>query len=120
MADQQAQEIGKAGSNFVQEQLKMKYVYDYMFHVLFQYAKLLKYQPTIPEGAVEVCSETLICNTQGLRKRFRSYSRIDRPSDSSPCNLQHPFDQTTLEALLRRKRNLTKRIEQLVESEISR
>ncbi|KAK3017594.1 hypothetical protein RJ639_004828, partial [Escallonia herrerae] len=36
-----AQAIGKAASNFIQEELKMDYVYDYMFHLLNEYAKLL-------------------------------------------------------------------------------
>ncbi|CAI9101804.1 OLC1v1039219C1 [Oldenlandia corymbosa var. corymbosa] len=115
----QVREIGKAGSKFVQEQLKMKYVYDYMFHVLYQYAKLLKYQPTVPKGAVEVCSDTFICNTKGLRKKFRLSSKVDSPSDSGPCNLQHPYDHRTLEAFVRRKSNLTKKIEQWEESDIS-
>ncbi|KAF7148521.1 hypothetical protein RHSIM_Rhsim03G0183600 [Rhododendron simsii] len=37
-----AQEIGKAGSDFTQEDLKMDYVYDYMFHLLNEYAKLMR------------------------------------------------------------------------------
>ncbi|KAL3517148.1 hypothetical protein ACH5RR_024050 [Cinchona calisaya] len=107
----EAQDIGKAGSKFIQEELRMRYVYDYMFHVLYQYAKLLKYQPTVPKGALEVCSETLICNSKGLRRKFRSYSMVNKPSDSSPCTLQPPFDQLTLQDLLRRKENQTKQIE---------
>ncbi|CAK9180083.1 unnamed protein product, partial [Ilex paraguariensis] len=48
----------------------MEYVYDYMFHLLNEYAKLLKYKPTVPPGAVEVCSETMVCNAKGLDREF--------------------------------------------------
>lgn len=111
MVDKQAQEIGKAGNRFVQEELTMRHVYDYMFHVLYQYAKLLKYQPTVPKGALEVCSETLICNSKGLRKKFRSQSMVTSPANSTPCTLQPSFDQPKFQALLKRKENLTKQIE---------
>ena len=111
MADNQAHEIGKAGSRFVQEKLMMRHVYDYMFPVSYQYAKLLKYQPTVPKGAVEVCSETLICNSKGLRKKFRSYSMVTNPAESSPCTLQPHFDQQKIQDLLKRKEHLKKQIE---------
>ncbi|KAH7522676.1 hypothetical protein FEM48_Zijuj07G0163900 [Ziziphus jujuba var. spinosa] len=39
--------IGKAGSKFIQENVKMKYAYDYLFHVLDEYAKQLKFKPSI-------------------------------------------------------------------------
>ncbi|CAL5375465.1 unnamed protein product [Camellia sinensis] len=60
------QEIGKAGSKFIQEELKMKSVYDYMFHLLYQYGTLLKYKPTVPEGSIEVCLETMACSRTEL------------------------------------------------------
>ncbi|KAB5569178.1 hypothetical protein DKX38_002971 [Salix brachista] len=53
--DKVAQAIGKAGSKFIQENLKMERVYDYMFHLLTKYSELLKFKPRIPEGAAERC-----------------------------------------------------------------
>ncbi|XP_029130220.1 uncharacterized protein LOC109813382 [Cajanus cajan] len=65
-----AQAIGDGGTNYILENLKMKFVYDYMFHLLNSYAKLLKFKPTIPPGAVEFCPESMACSLRGLRKRF--------------------------------------------------
>ncbi|GFZ15339.1 O-glucosyltransferase rumi-like protein [Actinidia rufa] len=49
-----AQAIGKAASDFIQEDMKMDYVYDYMFHLLSEYAKLMRYKPTVPRKAIEL------------------------------------------------------------------
>ncbi|KAK2976534.1 hypothetical protein RJ640_023772 [Escallonia rubra] len=105
-----AQAIGKAGSKFIQEGLKMKYVYDYMFHLLYEYAKLLRYQPTVPGGAVEVCSESLICSGKGLKKKFKMHSLVKDPADTGPCTMLPPYDLSDLQALLERKANLTKQV----------
>ncbi|KAK7394794.1 hypothetical protein VNO78_15333 [Psophocarpus tetragonolobus] len=61
-----AEAIGKPGRNFIKENLKMKFVYDYMFHVLSEYARLLRFEPIILEGAVEICSENLVCPKNDL------------------------------------------------------
>ncbi|THG16071.1 hypothetical protein TEA_005606 [Camellia sinensis var. sinensis] len=106
-----AQEIGKAGSKFVQEELNMKNVYDYMFHLLYEYGKLLKYKPTVPDGSIEVCSETMACSGKGLRKKFKINSMVKGPADTSPCTMPPPYDPTTLQSFLQRKENLTKQVE---------
>ncbi|XWS48941.1 hypothetical protein CRYUN_Cryun13aG0120400 [Craigia yunnanensis] len=51
--------IEKIASYFMQEQLKMDYIYDYMYNLLNEYAKLLKFEPRIPKGALELCSEVM-------------------------------------------------------------
>ncbi|KAK4411373.1 hypothetical protein Sango_0210300 [Sesamum angolense] len=51
-----AQEIGKPAAKC--KKLKMQNIYDYCFHVLNEYAKLLRYKPI--EGSKETCSETLV------------------------------------------------------------
>lgn len=106
----QAQEIGKAGSKFVQENLAMEYVYDYSFHLLNEYAKLLKYKPTIPEGAVETCSEALVCSVKGQKRRYRKHSMVKSPSDSLPCILPPSYEQSAFRAFLERKENLTNQV----------
>ncbi|KAE8712875.1 protein LURP-one-related 4 [Hibiscus syriacus] len=103
-----AQEIGKAASSFMQEQLKMDYVYDYMFHLLNEYAKLLKFEPIIPQGATELCSEVIACHAEGLqgrKKKFMMESLVKGPSITNPCTLPPPYDPRALAAFLRRKNN---------------
>ncbi|XP_073307469.1 uncharacterized protein [Primulina huaijiensis] len=114
-----AQEIGKSGSDYVQENLKMKYVYDYIFHLLNEYSKLMKYKPSVPEGAVEVCSETFFCSVRGLRRRFRKESMVTSAADSRPCTLPPSFDPTELRALRDRKGNLEKQAVLLEQNERS-
>ncbi|KAF7826040.1 O-glucosyltransferase rumi-like protein [Senna tora] len=97
-----AQAIGEAASKFIQEDLKMDYIYDYMFHVLNEYAKLLKFKPIIPETAVELCPEAMACATNGTWRRFMEESFVKFPSDSVPCSIP-PDDIPTLQQFQHRK-----------------
>ncbi|KAJ4954268.1 hypothetical protein NE237_011051 [Protea cynaroides] len=106
-----AQEIGNMGSKFVQEELKMEYVYDYMFHLLNEYSKLLMYKPTVPKEAVEYCSEVMGCSASGLMKQFMKESVVMGPSNTEPCTMPPPFDSTTLGDFLDKQENQTKEIE---------
>ncbi|KAL3618644.1 hypothetical protein CASFOL_037463 [Castilleja foliolosa] len=105
-----AQEIGKAGSKFIQEELAMEYVYDYTFHILNEYAKLLKYKPTVPKGAVETCSESLVCSVRGQKRRFFTHSMVKNPSDTLPCHLPPFYKPSDLRDFIERKEKLTKRV----------
>ena len=65
----QAMAIGKAASKLIEEELKMEYIYDYMFHLLNQYSKLLTFKPTVPPNATELLSESLASAGKGsIRK----------------------------------------------------
>ncbi|OIT32053.1 PREDICTED: O-glucosyltransferase rumi homolog [Nicotiana attenuata] len=108
---QEAQAIGKAASNFIQEQLNMDYVYDYMFHLLSEYAKLLKYKPVIPLKAVELCSEAMACAAEGVTKKFMLESLVEGPSDAIPCTMPPPFGPAGLHSILDRKENSIKQVE---------
>ncbi|KAK9265887.1 hypothetical protein L1049_006953 [Liquidambar formosana] len=108
---QKAQAIGKAASDFIQEELKMDNVYDYMFHLLNEYAKLLKFEPTIPEGAVEFCSETVACPAEGSHKKFMMESLVKGPSLTSPCAMPPPYAPSVLGGFLRRKANSIRQVE---------
>ncbi|KAK7307848.1 hypothetical protein VNO77_41268 [Canavalia gladiata] len=108
---QEAQKIGKATSKFIQEELKMDYVYDYMFHLLNEYAKLLKFEARVPEGAVEVCAEGMVCTRSGLEKKFMSESMVWEPSTKAPCSLPPPFEPTSLRIFYANKLNLIRRVE---------
>ncbi|KAL8114195.1 hypothetical protein AgCh_021161 [Apium graveolens] len=113
---EEAKKIGEQGSNFIQKQVQMKYVYDYMFHLFSEYSKLVKYKPTVPVNATQVCSESLFCSGVGMKKRFKLQSLVESPSPTGPCNLPSPYDPTALEEFLRRKENLTRQVESLESS----
>nr|CAB3447366.1 unnamed protein product [Digitaria exilis] len=107
----QAQIIGKQASNFIQKELSMDYVYDYMFHLLNEYAKLLRFKPTKPPEAVEVCSESLACQAIGREKKFMEDSMVRSDSDAGPCDLPPPFSPEEFKAQQRRKEKSMKQIE---------
>ncbi|KAL9228929.1 hypothetical protein vseg_004456 [Gypsophila vaccaria] len=94
-----AQEIGRAGSEYIFNQLKIENVYDYMFHVLNEYAKLLRYKPTVPEGAEELCSERFACSPPGLETKYKTETMVNTPSDRGPCVLPEPYDSDTIRTL---------------------
>ncbi|KMT20629.1 hypothetical protein BVRB_1g006070 [Beta vulgaris subsp. vulgaris] len=106
-----AQKIGKEGSKFIFEQIKMEYVYDYMFHVLYEYAKLLNYRPTVPEGAVELCSEKFACSPPGLETTYKKETMVHGPSERGPCKLPPPYDSRTLESLRHQNAKIKKQVE---------
>ncbi|CAI0546861.1 unnamed protein product, partial [Linum tenue] len=106
-----AQEIGKAASSFIQDELKMDYVYDYMLHLLTQYSKLLTFKPVVPKGAVELCSESMACNAAGLENKFMMESLVKGPSERAPCTIPPPYDPPSLSAVLRRNSNSIKQVE---------
>ncbi|XP_004309206.1 PREDICTED: O-glucosyltransferase rumi homolog [Fragaria vesca subsp. vesca] len=108
-----AQAIGKAASNYIKEDLKMDYVYDYMFHLLSEYAKLLRFKPTVPPEAIELCSETMACQAEGLEKKFMMESMVKGPAVTSPCTMPPPYDPASLFSVLRRRSNIIKRVETL-------
>ncbi|XP_010910005.1 uncharacterized protein [Elaeis guineensis] len=108
---QKAQAIGKEASSFIQEKVKMEYVYDYMLHLLTEYAKLLRYKPTRPPNAMELCSESMACPAEGLVKKFMMDSMVKSPHDSAPCTLPPPFSPVELRMLARRTANAIKQVE---------
>ncbi|KAL9237302.1 hypothetical protein vseg_011869 [Gypsophila vaccaria] len=108
---QKAQAIGKAASDFIHEDVKMDYVYDYMLHLLTEYAKLLKFKPTIPKNAVELCSETMACQAPEFQSKFMKESMVMSPSDKSPCTMPPPYDRVSLLTQIRRKNNAVKQVE---------
>ncbi|KAK9094756.1 hypothetical protein Scep_026225 [Stephania cephalantha] len=87
--EKEVQEIGKVASDFILENLKMEYVYDYMFHLLNEYAKLLRYKPTKPKDAIELCSEFVACSAAGLEKKYMMDSMVKSSSERRPCAMDH-------------------------------
>ncbi|CAM0903621.1 unnamed protein product [Alopecurus aequalis] len=108
---QSAQRIGKEASNFVQEEVNMDHVYDYMLHLLTEYAKLLRFKPTKPPKAVEVCPESLVCQAEGTEKKFLMESMVKSVHDTGPCDLPPPFSPRELRMLKQRKENTIRHVE---------
>ncbi|XP_061358965.1 uncharacterized protein LOC133303114 isoform X1 [Gastrolobium bilobum] len=106
-----AHNIGKAASDFIQEELKTDYVYDYMFHLLNSYAKLFRYKPSISDKAIELCVESMVCNAEGLEKKFMMESLVKGPANTNPCTLPPPYDPSSLHAQLRRKEGSIQQVE---------
>uniref|UniRef100_A0A8I6YG61 Glycosyl transferase CAP10 domain-containing protein n=1 Tax=Hordeum vulgare subsp. vulgare TaxID=112509 RepID=A0A8I6YG61_HORVV len=73
---EQARRMGEEGSGFAREETGMDYVYEYMLHVLTQYSALLRYKPTVPEKAVELCAESMACPRRG-RERECSHDGVE-------------------------------------------
>ena len=103
--------MGKATSQFIQEDLKMDNVYDYMFHALNEYAKLLQYEPTIPEKATELCSEAMACTARGLHKDFMIESQVKSPADTSPCTMPTPYSPSSIHSFLQKKTDTIQEVE---------
>ena len=89
----------------------MDYVYDFMLHLLKEYAKLLKYEPTIPPNAIELCSEGMACQANGIAQEFMAESMVNSPTNSSPCTMPPPYNLTSLSSLLQRKTDSIKEVE---------
>ncbi|MFQ6633333.1 hypothetical protein Gotur_012386 [Gossypium turneri] len=107
----QAQAIGKAGSKFIEETLTMRNVYDYMFHLLNEYSKLLKFKPTVPSKSHRVCAESVACLQKGLWKDFMLQSMVKSPSHKLPCALPPPYEPQAIQASLDREDKITRQVE---------
>ncbi|KAH9314618.1 hypothetical protein KI387_023245, partial [Taxus chinensis] len=72
-----AKAIGKASSKFLKNEVNMSNVYDYMFHLLYEYAKLLRYKPSVPLGAKEICSQSMYCSRNDrVERKFMQESMV--------------------------------------------
>ncbi|KAH7528699.1 hypothetical protein FEM48_Zijuj05G0099800 [Ziziphus jujuba var. spinosa] len=107
----QAQDIGKAAVEFIKEELKMDNVYDYMFHLLNEYAKLLKFKPTIPQNATELCLESMFCPAKDLEKKYMRDSMVKYPSNANPCTMPPPFNPSSLFSILEKKADSLKQVD---------
>ncbi|XP_059066032.1 uncharacterized protein LOC131028570 isoform X2 [Cryptomeria japonica] len=111
----EAKAIGKAASDFLKNEVNIANVYDYMFHLLNEYAKLLKYKPSVPKGAKEICSTSMFCSRKNrVERRFMKESLVKTASESGPCNL--PSSATFYESLKdwnERKANAFQKVEEM-------
>ncbi|KAJ4905279.1 hypothetical protein Rs2_19230 [Raphanus sativus] len=112
---EKAQDIGRRGSEYMMKSLDMKYVYDYMLHVLQGYGKLMKLDVTVPENATEVCSETMACliNDGGLIRQCMDDSLVMSPSVKAACDLPQPYGDDELKRFLEKQESAEKDVEKL-------
>ncbi|KAK9749385.1 hypothetical protein RND81_02G122600 [Saponaria officinalis] len=106
----EAKEIGKEGSKFIQEKVKMKHVYDYMYHLLIEYAKLLKYKPSVPKGALELCSKSFVCPTNDtihIEESYKLETLVNDEAQEEPCSILPSYDS---QKLVERNHNIFKQI----------
>ncbi|CAN6247633.1 unnamed protein product [Urochloa humidicola] len=109
----QAQRMGGEGSSFAREEMSMDYVYDYMLHLLTEYARLLRYKPTVPENAIELCPESLACTAQGRERQFMMESRERYVADYEPCTLPPPFTASELRDIAHRQEEVLRKVKRM-------
>ncbi|KAM0044722.1 putative glycosyl transferase CAP10 domain-containing protein [Helianthus debilis subsp. tardiflorus] len=81
----QAEAIGKSVQDFM-ESLTIDRIYDYMYHLIVEYAELLDFKPVRPVSALEECVESLYCFADQNQVQFLARSATS-PSQTPPCKL---------------------------------
>lgn len=86
----EAERVGRQGQRLVQG-LRMHAVYDYMLHLLTEYARLMDFRPVAPPSpdAHEACEASLLCLADDKQRRFLEASRAE-PAVGDPCVLPPP------------------------------
>ncbi|KAG2628459.1 hypothetical protein PVAP13_3KG390400 [Panicum virgatum] len=113
----QAQRMGEEGSSFARDELSMDYVYDYMLHLLTNYARLLRYRPTVPENATELCLESMACPADGRAREFMMESMEKYVADYEPCALPEPFTADELAELAQRDMEMRSKMKRMEEQD---
>ncbi|KAK4745276.1 hypothetical protein SAY87_011588 [Trapa incisa] len=109
-----AERIGEEGTRFARESLSMGRVYDYMFHVLSEYAKLQKFEVKVPPAAVELCAETMACPAvegDGKVKEYMMETLVKSPSRWLPCSMPPAYQPQEMQDLMQRKHNVSRQLE---------
>ncbi|KAI3772231.1 hypothetical protein L6452_03412 [Arctium lappa] len=81
----EAEAIGKAVQDFM-ERLNIDRIYDYMYHLITEYAKLQDFKPVRPSTALEECVGSLLCYADENQREYLERSAAS-PSPSPPCKL---------------------------------
>nr|CAB3465614.1 unnamed protein product [Digitaria exilis] len=113
----EAQRMGEEGSSFVRDELSMDYVYDYMLHLLTQYARLLRYKPTVPENATELCLDSMACSARGRAREFMIESMEKYVADYEPCTLPQPFTADEVKELAQTDEDVRSKVKAMEEQE---
>lgn len=111
-----AETIGKGGQDFM-ENMDMNRVYDYMYHLLTEYSKLLDFKPTIPASALHICTESLLCFADSKQQQFLERSTAFA-SPSPPCNLQ-PANSDLIKNWIKQKRETIRDVQNMENRKVS-
>lgn len=82
-----AEAIGRLAQHYM-ETMSMARVYDYMYHLISEYSKLLDFTPVPPSSAIEICQDSVLCFADENQRRFLKMSSA-YPSRTAPCSLRH-------------------------------
>lgn len=74
------------------ESLNTDRIYDYMYHLIVEYAKLLDFKPVRPPSALEECVDSLYCFADQNQTHFLARSAT-LPSEAPPCKLPGPANK---------------------------
>ena len=93
----EAELVGRRGQRLVQE-LRMHAVYDYMLHLLTEYARLMDFRPAAPppssssshDAPQEACEASVLCLADDKQRRFLEASRAEPAVSDEPCVLPPP------------------------------
>ncbi|KAM0829242.1 hypothetical protein ACQ4PT_067003 [Festuca glaucescens] len=110
---EEAQRMGQEGSGFTRTEMDMEHVYEYMLHVLTEYAALLRYKPYVPKGAVEICPESMACTRTGREREFMMESREKYVSAHEPCTMPPPFTEDEVGEMNVREENVRSKLHEM-------
>ncbi|EFJ29915.1 hypothetical protein SELMODRAFT_450427, partial [Selaginella moellendorffii] len=82
----EAEAIGSHAQEFLRKDLSMDRVYDYMLHLLREYAKLQRFKPRVPEGAQLLCKSAVTCIAEAEQLEFLKRTETSN-SQTSPCSM---------------------------------
>ncbi|XAR58910.1 Protein xylosyltransferase [Bertholletia excelsa] len=105
----EAEAIGRESQNFMGS-MSMDRVYNYMFHLINEYSKLLNFKPVPPPSAIHVCAESLLCFADPLEKQFFQRSATSSPAETPLCVL-HPPDRNYIKSWVEEKRRIIRDVE---------
>lgn len=84
----EAERVGERGQRLMQD-LRMDAVYDYMLHLLTEYAALMDFRPAPPHTAQEACEGSVLCIADDKQRRFLEASAAETAVDE-PCVMPPP------------------------------
>ncbi|KAJ1261626.1 hypothetical protein BS78_09G044900 [Paspalum vaginatum] len=84
----EAERVGEWGQRLM-EDLSMGAVYDYMLHLLTEYAGLMDFKPEPPPTAQEACEGSVMCLADDKQRRFMEASSAE-PAVDEPCVMPPP------------------------------
>lgn len=114
---EQSQRMGEEASTLVRDDFSMDYVYDYMLHLLTHYARLLRYRPTVPMNAFELCLESMACSAGGRAREFMMESMEKYVADYEPCALPPPYNADEVAQLAERDAEVSRKVKRMEEED---